>query len=82
MENKHFKINEKVYIFDNRCDEPRIVEGVIVGAVKREGIYDFIYWVDSTLYGRTLRLPYQIYRSLEELKEDVLSYVISPDISK
>ena len=82
MENKHFKVNEKVYIFDNRCDEPRIIEGTIAGAVKREGIYDFIYWVDSPYCERCLRLPYQIYRSLAELKEDVLNYAISPDIHK
>lgn len=85
MENKHFKVGEKVYIFDNRLEEPRIIEGTIIGAMKTEGIYDYIYWIDSPYseYGeKCQRYPYHIYRSLEELKEDVLNYVVSPDIHK
>ena len=77
MENKHFKMNEEVYIFENRTDEPRIIKATITGAVKREGIYDYIYQVEGKNESiKDYRLPYQIYKSLDELKEDILAYVI------
>ena len=77
MENKHFKVNEEVYIFENRTDEPRIIPAIITGAIKREGIYDYIYQVEGKNESiKDYRLPYQIYKSLDELKEDILAYVI------
>lgn len=81
MENKRFKMNEEVYIFENRTDEPRIIKATITGAIKREGIYDYVYQVEGKTESlQEYRRPYQIYRTLDELKEDILNYAVLTNV--
>lgn len=83
MFNKHFKMNEEVYIFDNRKDEPRIIKAIITGAVKHEGIYDYVYQVEGKTESlQEYRRPYQIYKTLDELKEDILNYAVLANVDK
>lgn len=83
MNNKHFKLHEKVYFFNNRNDEPVIEEGIITGALKREGIYDYIYEIAGVTASVTAyRWPYQIYSTLDEIKEGILDYVIRAEVHK
>ena len=78
--NKTFKMNERVFYFDNFVEKPQIVEGRIVGAIEKDDIYKFVYFVQGSAGDPTPRRPYQIYKTLDELKDDILNYAVLANV--
>ena len=76
--NKLHKFGAAVYFFINGAygenGLPTIGHGTICGVVKAEGIYNFIYQIESHGYVLT-RVPDAIYESLDELKADIENLV-------
>ena len=73
--NKLHKFGAPVYFFINGENGlPTIGHGVICGVIKAEGIYNFIYQIESHGYVFT-RVPDAIYESLDELKADIENLV-------
>ena len=73
--NKLHKFGTVVYFFINGENGlPTIARGVICGVIKAEGIYNFIYQIESRGYVFT-RVPDAIYETLDELKADLENLV-------
>ena len=76
--NKLHKFGAAVYFFINGAygenGLPTIARGSICGVLKGEGIYNFIYQIESHGYVFT-RVPDAIYESLDELKADIENLV-------
>ena len=74
--NRRYKLNEEVYVFESfSCGLPNIVKGRICGVLKGEGIFEYVYQVETP--ERVLfRFPNAIYKSVEEMKEELINLVV------
>lgn len=74
--NRRYKLNEEVYVFEDFSSGlPSISKGRICGVLKGEGIYEYFYQVETP--SKTFfRCPNAIYKSVEEMKEELINLVV------
>ena len=70
------KYGEEVYIFAQfENGLPHILKGKVIGILKSDGIYKFVYQIETseTIY---FRFADGIYKSVAEIEEDVKNLVV------
>ena len=76
MENKKLRINESVLIFASDCGNFEIVRGTITGGRKYETAFgNFIYLIETPI-GTYERYEMDVFRSVEEIQQEIPNRVI------
>ena len=74
--NRRYKMNEEVYIFEGFSNGlPSISKGRVCGVLEAEGVYKYIYQVETPVKA-VFRFPNAIYKSIDEMKDELINLVV------